>query len=150
MRILASMCVLSLRWRPPTLSSNEYEELTALAELFERTLKQTLEEFTKTDATHHIRWTFRRPTQDDPLPPSFKSARLCLVVEIVELDPEMALLDELPSYQVAISSTPNVATLPPSYSEVTMRQHLPSFQCPMRPEPVMVRATSPPCNTALS
>ncbi|KAF7724791.1 hypothetical protein EC973_000748 [Apophysomyces ossiformis] len=150
MRILASMCVLTQRWRSPALSSNEYEELAALAELFERTLKQTLEEFTKTDVSHHIRWSFRRPTQDDPLPARYKSARLCLVIEITELDPETALLDELPSYQVAISSSGNTGTLPPSYSEVTMRPPLPFAQYPARPESAMLRETSRLCNTAVS
>ncbi|KAI8379414.1 uncharacterized protein BYT42DRAFT_485061, partial [Radiomyces spectabilis] len=74
---------------------------------FERSLKQILREFTKTDSLSRLRWSFRRPTPEDAVPSQYGSARLCLIIELAQLDPELGTYfadhnDGLPSYQTAL------------------------------------------------
>ncbi|KAI8139030.1 hypothetical protein BJV82DRAFT_628773 [Fennellomyces sp. T-0311] len=87
---------------------------------FERVLKQTLREFNKSD---RVRWSFRRPTGNDSIPVNYRTARLCLIVEI---SPEE---EELPSYQAAVVDSSSSVYFPrglppPSYSEANMQQLL--------------------------
>ncbi|KAI9488199.1 hypothetical protein BDB00DRAFT_877670 [Zychaea mexicana] len=85
---------------------------------FEQALKQTLREFNKKD---RIRWSFRRPTAGDPLPTEFRTARLCLIIELGRAE------EELPSYQAAVTDAASSIYYPrglppPSYSEVNMQE----------------------------
>ncbi|KAI9253487.1 hypothetical protein BDA99DRAFT_540739 [Phascolomyces articulosus] len=85
---------------------------------FEQVLKQTLREFNKKD---RIQWSFRRPTSDDPLPNKFRTARLCLIIELTR--PE----EDLPSYQAAVTDVAFPIYYPrglppPSYSEANIQE----------------------------
>ena len=70
-----------------------------------------------------IRWSFRRPSSDDPLPNKFQTARLCLIVELTRPD------EDLPSYQAAVADPVSSVYYtrglpPPSYSEANMQELL--------------------------
>lgn len=90
---------------------------------FEKLLKKTLNEFTKNDCSHFIVWTFER-VQLDKTP--CKSIRLCFMVRITQLDPEIGLREdggsnneELPTYHAAVQST-SFLLPPPAYIDVNL------------------------------
>lgn len=85
---------------------------------FERSLKQTLKEFNKIDnTTHRVQWSLRRPTIDDTLPAEFRSARLCLVIQLSRMPEDMP-----PPYQAAVMTSLYCLPPPPSYSELSIQQ----------------------------
>ncbi|KAG0734623.1 hypothetical protein G6F57_014277 [Rhizopus arrhizus] len=92
---------------------------------FEKLLKKTLNEFTKNDCSHFIVWSCEK-VQLDKAP--CKSTRLCFIIRITQLDPEIGLRDsesslneELPNYQDAIHDGPLLLP-PPDYVTINQPQ----------------------------